>query len=84
MLENVVKRSKFGYTREQRYTEVIYYYIILYYYYYYFIIIIISFTEMKCGQSFQELCESGSGRPGLAVPTKPDAFCGRKATQKRK
>ena len=26
MLDNVVKRSKFGYTREQRYTKVIYYY----------------------------------------------------------
>ena len=30
MLENVVKRSEFGYTREQRYTKVI-----CYYYYYY-------------------------------------------------
>ena len=30
MLENVVKRSEFGYTREQRYTKFIYYY---YYYY---------------------------------------------------
>ena len=30
MLENVVKRSEFGYTREERYTKVIYYY---YYYY---------------------------------------------------
>ena len=30
MLENVVKRSEFGYTRESRYTKVIYYY---YYYY---------------------------------------------------
>ena len=26
MLENVVKRSEFGYTRELRYTKVIYYY----------------------------------------------------------
>ena len=26
MLENVVKRSEFGYTREQRYTKVMYYY----------------------------------------------------------
>ena len=26
MLENVVKRSKFGYTREQRYTKFMYYY----------------------------------------------------------
>ena len=26
MLENAVKRSEFGYTREQRYTKVIYYY----------------------------------------------------------
>ena len=26
ILENIVKRSEFGYTREQRYTKVIYYY----------------------------------------------------------
>ena len=30
----------------------------------------------------QELCESRGGRPGLAVPNKPDGFCGRKATLK--
>ena len=29
MLENVVKRSEFVYTREQRYTKVIYYYYFL-------------------------------------------------------
>ena len=33
MLENVVKRSEFVYTREQRYTKVICYY----YYYYQFL-----------------------------------------------
>ena len=31
MFENVVKRSEFGYTREQRYTKVIYYYYLLLY-----------------------------------------------------
>ena len=31
MLENVVKGSEFGYTREQRYTKKV-----IYYYYYYF------------------------------------------------
>ena len=30
MLENVVKRSEFGYTREWRYTKVIYYLLLLY------------------------------------------------------
>ena len=28
----------------------------------------------------QELCESPGDRPGLPVPNKPHAFCGRKAT----
>ena len=28
----------------------------------------------------QELCESPGGCPGLPVPNKPHAFCGRKAT----
>ena len=28
----------------------------------------------------QELCESRGGHPGLYVPDKPYAFCGRKAT----
>ena len=30
MLEDVVKRSEFGFTREQRYTKVIYYYCLLF------------------------------------------------------
>ena len=32
----------------------------------------------------RELCESRGGRPGLPVPNKPDGFCGRQATLKRK
>ena len=32
----------------------------------------------------RELCESRGGRPGLIVPNKPDGFCGRKVTPKRK
>ena len=31
----------------------------------------------------QELCESPGGRPGLPVPNKPYAFCGRKAPSKK-
>ena len=32
----------------------------------------------------RELCESRGGHPGLPVPNKPDGFCGRKVTPKRK
>ena len=38
MLENVVKHSEFGYTREQRYIKVIYYYYYIYNHMYYFMI----------------------------------------------
>ena len=34
--------------------------------------------------SLGAVCESRGGRPGLPVPNKPDGFCGRKATLKRK
>ena len=40
-------------------------------------------SKIKRKQRVQELCESRGGRPVLLVLSKPDGFCGRKATLKQ-